>query len=249
MSDVPFNQRLKDAIASGSSAAVGALIREAETITERALRDADAAKTRALDPLLDDDEIEHARKAAADAEFTQARMGEAVRLLSGKRDEFRRNEDQVERIEAYEKAMAKRDAVVARLRDEFPSLANRLGQLLADVASADALVDVVNRNLPAGRHRIESVEAVGRPGHSPNDAPPLVRMTIPPFDGRSPWPTWGSSGIGGRSAVEFHPNEIGSAWGDAPGDSAEKRQPASREGSGGSLSLAGPDTPSFGEAA
>jgi len=208
----PFNERLRDALASGSSAIVAATIGEAQQISADAAKAAEEAKARALDPLLADAEIEAARKAASDAEFTMQRMTEAVRVLGEKREEFRKAEDQAERGKVYASAVAKRDQAAKRLASEYPDLANRLGQLLADVEAADAVVEEANRNLPMGKAKIDSVEMKARPGFQPHlSQPVLIRMTIPAFDARAINPTWGEGRTGTTAGRAFRPNEIGSA--------------------------------------
>ncbi|MBO0906530.1 hypothetical protein [Jiella sonneratiae] len=211
MADRPFNERLRDALASGSSAIVAATIGEAQQISADAAKAAEDAKARALDPLLADAEIEAARKAASDAEFTMQRMAEAVRVLGEKREEFRKAEDQAERGRVYAAALQVRNDAAARLAAEYPDLANRLGGLLADVVAADAAVEAANRNLPIGKARIEGVEMTARPGFLPHlNQPALTRMTIPSFNAQSVDPTWGEGRTGATAGRAFRPNRIGS---------------------------------------
>lgn len=170
MASKPFNQRLKDAIASGSSAIVATMIREAEETSAAASKAADEAKARALDPLLDDAEITAARKAAEDATFTMERMVQAARVLQAKREEFREAEDQANLRKVYDATLARREAIAERVRKEYPALANQLGSIVAEIVATDEAIRRINKRLPHDAETIgQYVEECARPvadGHA-----------------------------------------------------------------------------------
>jgi len=189
-----LSERIQAAIKAGKSEGIEPLIFEAEAASKQAVEDHDAARERALDPLLSDDEIAASRKAMEDASFVQERMAKAAAVLREKLSEFRSDEEQAVLLKIYNAAIAKRNFASARLKAEYRDLANRLGDVLADVAAADREVEASNRRLPAGANRIMDVEQHARPGTSAMTRR-LVRMDIPAFSpsGRREM-IWGSDG-------------------------------------------------------
>lgn len=189
-----LSERIQAAIKAGKSDGIEPLIFEAEAASKQAVADHDAARERALDPLLSDDEIAASRKAMEDASFVQERMAKAAAVLREKLSEFRSDEEQAVLLKIYNAAIAKRNFASARLKAEYRDLANRLGDVLADVAAADREVEASNRRLPAGANRIMDVEQHARPGTSAMTRR-LVRMDIPAFSpsGRREM-IWGSDG-------------------------------------------------------
>ena len=79
-------------------------------------------------------------------------------------------EAEAARRERYDAARAKADAAVAMLRKEYPKAALAIVAVLKGLAEAEAAVDAVNADLPAGAERLRSPESVVRskPGRPDN---------------------------------------------------------------------------------
>ncbi len=217
----PLNERIQAAIKAGKSRGVEALIFEAEAAAKQAVADHGSSRERALDPLLSDGEIAAARKAMEDADFTRERMTKAAAVLREKLAAFSNAEEQAELRKTYDAAIAKRNAASARLKAEYPALANKLGDLLAAVAAADREVEVANRQLPADAKRIMDVEQHARPGTSAMTRR-LVRMDIPAFTpfGRREM-IWGSDGSLSATRV-FNPETTNAEEPPSNGEAASK---------------------------
>ncbi|MBO0903805.1 hypothetical protein [Jiella sonneratiae] len=246
MADTPLSERIQAALRAGKSQGVEALIFEAEAAAKQAVADHDAAKERALDPLLSDSEIAAARKAMEDANFTSERMTKAAAVLREKLSEFNRAEENDARRKVYDAALARRNAASACLRADYPDLAHKLGALLAEVVGADAAVTHANRRLPDGVTEILPVERHARPTKEhivpggqkvpfiPNDSswPTLTRkIVLPAFEcGRHP-PIWGPDNSLSRG-FHFTPELTNGGRVSAASGVADER-PAKPAGEGG----------------
>jgi hypothetical protein len=252
MAKQPLSERIQAAIKSGSSKGVQALIFEAERAAKDAVAEHDAARERALDPLLSDQDIAAARRAMEDADFTRERMTKAAQVLREKLAEFEAAETDAERQKVYDAALAKRDAAAERLKAEYPDLAHRLGALLAEVVAADREVEAANQSLPQGATRITPVEEAARPAKFnpvggqtfvPNGShwPKLVlEVKLPAFTCGRREPIWGRDNSLARN-VQFIPEHTdGGAKSGALGPDAtpDAKDPAGE--SGGFLPSASP---------
>jgi hypothetical protein len=201
-----FEDRLREALTTGSAAALDEMSREVESARQSAEAAAAAAMKRSLDPLLDAAAAEAARTEADDAAFRARRVAEAAVRLAVRRQEIAAAEGQDGRMRTYDAAKAQRDEAARRLAAEYPVLANRLGALLALVAQADAAVEAANWQLPDGRPHLDRTEEVARPG-STLCGRELVRLSLPAYDPAEVEAVWG---VGTRmgSGRTFRPSVV-----------------------------------------
>src|SRR5436305_1222074 len=101
----PLDQRIATAFgAEASSEAIVTLISEIQAAASDASRQADEARTCALDPALPSDGVTVARREMEDAAFVRDRMGVAAERLSGRLKEVRRTEENRRRQTMYDDA-------------------------------------------------------------------------------------------------------------------------------------------------
>lgn len=167
MTKSTLSDRIAAAIKAGRSKGIPELIQEAETAALATVEDHERARKRALDPLISDGEIAEARKAMEDAEFTRERMSRAADVLRDKLAEFQDAEDQADRQQTYDAAIALRDATAKLLRERYVPLANELGALMQAVLDAEREILDANRSAPRGCPEIRGVEMTARPGLAP----------------------------------------------------------------------------------
>src|SRR5262245_22802570 len=89
-----LDERIANAFSDGTSSSVAGLIAEAEAAAIASTQDAEAARTRALDPTLTAPDVAAARSAMEDGFFKRDRMCEAVRRLGERLAEVKREEEE-----------------------------------------------------------------------------------------------------------------------------------------------------------
>lgn len=165
---------LLDAVRSGlkrlSTATTPPTSTDVATMVDKATAALDAARRRLSDleakratVLLEAD----GKRSAWRAELNDARDGlEDAELLLGELQTRHlaavEAEAEAARQQRYDEAKAKADAAVATLRKEYPKAALAIIAVLKVLAEAEAAVDVVNADLPAGAERLRSPESVVR---------------------------------------------------------------------------------------
>jgi len=160
---INLDQRVAAAfLDAATSSGVAALIAEAEAAVVASEQDAEAARTRALDPTLAAPAVAAARREMEDGFFKRDRMLEAVRRLGERLGEVKRQEEQESHREAYAEALAQRDVLAAELVETYPRLAGQLADLAARVCENDKVIEHVNRNLPDGKKSLANAELLAR---------------------------------------------------------------------------------------
>jgi hypothetical protein len=171
-----------------SSSALADLIREAEAAAILSAETAEKARTRALDPALSAASVDAARREMADAAFSRDRLQEAVRRLGERLQEAKGREDEARRREAYNAALVEREKLAAELLATYPTLAEKLADLVARIATNDAAIERVNRTLPDEATSIAGAEMIARQlsnsnfMEGPNHIPRITQlMRLPAF--------------------------------------------------------------------
>lgn len=156
-------RKLTTATTPATSAEISATVAKAEAALEAARRRLAGLETKRASVLLENEgkrsawraELNEARDAVEDSELL---LGE----LQSRHLAAVEAEAEAARRERYDEAKARADATVAALRKEYPAAAKRIVAMLRELAEAEALVDVVNGDLPAGAERLVPPEALVR---------------------------------------------------------------------------------------
>ena len=176
------------------------LLPRVQAAAEAARQTDEAKRSEALDPLTPAREVARLRAEAADAAFEAERMVRAADAVSEALVAAREAEARRQTRDRYEAARGRRDAVVQRVRAEYPDLAARLVDLLRELVAASADVQAANRDLPEGAERLELPEVLAREGlpHMQcaggiGDPMLLAEMAVPDLDDphRMLWPPTG----------------------------------------------------------
>jgi hypothetical protein len=141
-----LDERIAAAFANDAkSADVSILLAEVETAASAAKADAEAARARALDPLLSRDDVKLARREMEDAAFTRDRLHQAGTKLA-------------ERVEALKALEAERHARaehkrVLTDRNRLAEEAARFAEPILEIAKFLAKADVLDREIRAYNQR------------------------------------------------------------------------------------------------
>jgi hypothetical protein len=184
-----LDDRIASAFLPGAiSTDVEELIANAEAAAASSEEAVEVARAQALDPTLPTEKVQTARQQMEDAAFRRDRLRMAVTKLRDRLQQLKAQEDNERRWQAYEKAKAERDKLVAELKDVYPSYAARLADLAARIKANDKEVDRINlRAVPEGAEWLRSVELVARDLKGWNDGtatvPRIVRdLRLPAFE-------------------------------------------------------------------
>src|SRR5262249_57394792 len=140
------------------SDAIASLIEEVETAAREADEAATKAREQALDPAVVVDVVE-VGVAVASAALARDRLQAALPRLQQQLKEAREREYTAQWLEDYAAVKAKRDELVAELRERYPQLVDEMVGLMTRMAETDKEVDRVNSAAPYGDHpRLRSVE-------------------------------------------------------------------------------------------
>jgi chromosome segregation ATPase len=182
----PLETRIASAFGSGiKSAAVTALIIEAEAAAVSVGELADRARERALDPTISTADLDQARSESETAAFTRDRMKAAVVRLRHRLAELQRQEEQARRQAAYEAAKSERDQLAEELARVYPALAAQLADLAKRIRANDATITSINRKLPARAERLDGAEVTARGLHIHvrHSVPRITsQMVLPAFE-------------------------------------------------------------------
>jgi hypothetical protein len=156
--------RIAAAFSNGvTSDAIPPLLAAAKAARVAAAAEAEAARVRALDPVLPSREVSLARAASDDAAFRRDRLAAAVTKLAERRQQLEDQEEIERRQLAYNKASAERDKLAAELADLYPAFAKKLGELCTRVAANDREIEYINQHaLPKGGDRLLVAELKAR---------------------------------------------------------------------------------------
>ena len=144
------------------SDAIASLIDEVETAAREADETATKAREQALDPAVVVDVVK-VGAAVASATLARDRLQAALPRLQQQLKEAREQEYTGQWREDYAAVKAKRDELVAELRERYPQLVDEMVDLMTRMAATDRAVDRVNSAAPYGDHpRLRSVELAAR---------------------------------------------------------------------------------------
>jgi len=196
VTQIDLDARIAAAFADGAkSNDVATLIKDAEHGAASASDRAEQARNHALDPTLSGSELKDARKCMDDAAFKRDRLQAALGKLRERLAELKDQEENARRLVAYDKAEAVRDELAKELADLYPSVAQKLVELLSRVVINDREIDYINnRALPYGAHRllVAELKARGLPWVANNVETPRItdHLNLPPWQPRSDyqWP-------------------------------------------------------------
>ena len=148
--------------AEAKSDAIASLIEEVEAAAREADEAATKAREQALDPAVVVDVVE-VGAAVASAALARDRLQAALPRLQQQLEQAREREYTEQWREDYAAVKAKRDELVAELRERYPQLVDEMVGLMTRMAEIDKEVDRVNSAAPYGDHpRLRSVELAAR---------------------------------------------------------------------------------------
>ena len=163
IAQIDLDARIAAAFSDGiTSPEIAGLIKETQAASLSAEERAEAARARALDPILSSQEVDAARRAMEDARFRQKRLSNAVIKLDERLAQVLAEEEDQRRQIAYDEAQVERDKLAAELTDIYPAFAQRLAELLPRIVANDQEIDRINAALPSGAARLPVAELVAR---------------------------------------------------------------------------------------
>jgi hypothetical protein len=146
------------------SAEVATLIQQVEGAIGRANEAATLARQRALDPTLNGDELNNARQTMHDSGFQVERLQAASSRLRQRLDELKAAELNQRKRVRYDEVAQERDELAKKLAAVYPDFAEKLADLLPQLAANDHEVSIINRpeNKPAGAPTLLCAELKAR---------------------------------------------------------------------------------------
>jgi hypothetical protein len=159
-----LDERIAAAFAIGAkSADVATLIKNTERAASSAAELAEQARNHALDPTLSGSQLEDARNCMDDAAFKRDRLQAALGKLKERLKQLLEQEENVRRQVIYDKLKAERDQLAKEYADLYPTVAQKLAEVLSRIAANDREVDHINKHaLPKGAPRLLEVELIAR---------------------------------------------------------------------------------------
>ena len=159
-----LDERIAAAFAIGAkSADVATLIKNTERAASSAAELAEQAIKHALDPTLSGSQLEDARKCMDDAAFKRDRLQAALGKLKERLKQLLEQEENAQRQVIYDKPKAERDQLAKEYADLYPTVAQKLAEVLSRIAANDREVDYINKHaLPKGASRLLEVELIAR---------------------------------------------------------------------------------------
>ena len=180
-----LEQRIAAALGDDAitSTALAALFGEVQTAIADAQASAEAAKTRALDPTIDDPAA--ARVQRDDTIYRLERLRAALAPLQARYTELRAGERRARWRADYAEVKAKRDATAEKLQAIYTELTEQLIDVLEQAKQVDEEVARINSTAPNGEHdRLLDTECAARGvnGVGPNSALSLLtELKLPRF--------------------------------------------------------------------
>jgi hypothetical protein len=165
---VNIQEQIVEYLARSDSAAAGVALAEqlsAHTADMTARRQTLQAK--ALSPQTSPKEAGIADAEAGQLRLSIARAEALSAALTAHLALVREKETEADRLAAYEEAVARGDAIEARIRDEYPEMVTALVALLAELKAARVAIGRVNNALPSGKPPLGDPETTAR-GVAPN---------------------------------------------------------------------------------
>jgi hypothetical protein len=122
------------------------------------------ARQRALDPTLNGDELNNARQTMHDSGFQVERLQAASSRLRQRLDELKAAELNQRKRVRYDEVAQERDELAKKLAAVYPDFAEKLADLLPQLAANDHEVSIINRpeNKPAGAPTLLCAELKAR---------------------------------------------------------------------------------------
>jgi hypothetical protein len=159
-----LDERIAAAFAIGAkSADVATLIKNTERAASSTAELAEQARNHALDPTLSGSQLEDARKCMDDAAFKRDRLQAALGKLKERLKQLLEQEENAQRQVIYDKLKAERDQLAKEYADLYPTVAQKLAEVLSRIAANDREVDYINNHaLPKGAPRLLEVELIAR---------------------------------------------------------------------------------------
>jgi hypothetical protein len=188
-----LDERIAAAFAdSASKDQVRGLIRETSAAVEVIEEAARRAQAHAHDPMLSMSEAAQARREADDIAFRHSRLRAAADRLRDRLQELRDNEKDAHHRALYEAAKADRDRLAEELAELYPSLTEKLLNLLTRLAASDRAIGGVNGQLPRGAPQLLHAEQQARglqgPGFGGNVASITRDLRLPSWRSDAPHP-------------------------------------------------------------
>ena len=179
----------------GTTKETEALLGEVRPAVDLLREHARKARADALDPRRTAAEVTTLRSSADDAEFEAARIERAAAVLATELDAAMAAEAEADRQDRYRTAKAHAEATAARIRRDYPKLAEGLLALIGEVVVVTAEVVRVNGDLPTGAEPLRGPEDLARgfsitTGTAPDVAPWLIAEAVIPSFGPSAWALW-----------------------------------------------------------
>jgi hypothetical protein len=185
----PLEQRVAAALKDKTtitSAALATLLGEVETAiteVERAVAD---AKTRALDPTIDDPAV--ARQQRGECGFRLERLKAALPPLQQRYTEVRLIERRAKWRADYADVRARRDDAATNMKDVYGEFSTKLINVLIAAKQVDEDVARVNSTAPNGEHdRLLTVECAARQVNGVADDFSLMNIKLPTFNQPNAW--------------------------------------------------------------
>jgi hypothetical protein len=160
---VRLEERIAHAFVNGCCASeVATLIQQVEVATRSAIESATRSRERALDPTLGGDELQTARQTMHDSGFAVERLQAASSRLRQRLDELKAAELNERKRKEYDRVAAERDELATKLSAIYPDFAEKLAELLPQLAANDHEVNIINRDRPAGAPMLLCAELKAR---------------------------------------------------------------------------------------
>jgi hypothetical protein len=183
-----LDQRIAEALSANAitSAMLAALFGEVETAIAAAETAAAQAKTRALDPGIQDNEA--ARQQRDDCSFRLERLRAALAPLQQRYSAVRLAERRAQWRADYAQVKAKRDATATNLKDIYTEFTTKLIDALIAAKEVDPEVARINSTAPNGEHdRLLTVECWARGVTGVADNFSLMQLKLPSFEQPNAW--------------------------------------------------------------
>jgi hypothetical protein len=159
-----LDERIAAAFAIGAkSADVATLIKNTERAASSTAELAEQARNHALDPTLSGNQLKDARNCMDDAAFKRDRLQAALGKLKERLKQLLEQEENAQRQVIYDKLKAERDQLAKEYADLYPTVAQKLAEVLSRIAANDRELDYINKHaLPKGAPRLREVELIAR---------------------------------------------------------------------------------------
>lgn len=164
---ITLRQRVADALTKDTTTAeLRSCLADTQADIARVERDRVSAETKAVDPLSTEDEATEAKRQFESLRFDMERLKASEIRLNLRLDQVAEREAQAALRARYDEVRAERDAVIADLREHYPTLAEGMMVLLERMRVTEGRIAEVNTALPLGADRLPWVETALAQPHS-----------------------------------------------------------------------------------